>query len=170
MSVNAPPGSARNRTSPTGALRFDRRFPGLGVPRLQHSACTHDARVFEARNAILTRLARTNNALTLQAFASGEIDIHDLVSFAESENLKGGLGELRMLRRAEREHTRPVSLETRQTCDVLVVAPDPDRVAAAIPPRVDATPLIVDQPTVARDVQVSPFSVAVPSEAFDSPL
>ena len=170
MSVHTRPAGARNRTSPTGSLRFDRRFPTLGVPRLQHSADTQDVRVFEARNAILTRLARMNNALTLQAFASGEIDIHDLVSFAESENLKGGLGELRMLRRAEREHTRPVSLETRQTCDVHVMAPEPGRVTPATLPRVDANAHIVEQPTVVRDVQVSPFSVAVPSEAFDTPL
>jgi integrase len=94
-----------NLTSPGGCLRFDRRFGDLGVPRLQHSSGTRDTVEFERRNRILTRLARLGAAETLQAFASGEIDIDDLIEFERGENLAGGLRD----RRARLAQTQPSS-------------------------------------------------------------
>lgn len=62
-----------------GHLRFDRRFGALGVPRLQRSSGTSDARRFAALNELLTVVASSPEAgPIIQAFAAELISIEDL--------------------------------------------------------------------------------------------
>jgi integrase len=84
----------RNRPA-RGHLRFDRRFPALGVPRLQRSSETSDPSVFRTRDHYLTRLAELGCAAELQAFASGEVTIADIARAFEESNVRGFLAQIR---------------------------------------------------------------------------
>ena len=127
------------------SLRFDRRFPALGVPRIQHSSDTSNPQEFQRRNDILTRLARTGIAETLRAFAGGEIDIDDLLRFDDDETLKRGLDDLRRERTAHIEQP---------TVSLAIPAPSPVMLETTASSLADTD---VDRPVLA------PASASVPS-------
>lgn len=101
----AEPHVPKNRPNERGHLRFDRRFPSLGVPRLQRSSRTSDPEAFQERNALLTHLASKGYREELMAFASGEISIDTILDAFADSNLKGFLREFRALRPAETTST-----------------------------------------------------------------
>jgi integrase len=119
----------KNRPNERGHLRFDRRFPALGVPRLQRLSGTSDPEAFQKRNALLTHLAVKGYHEELVAFASGEISIDTILNAVADSNLKGFVRELRALRAAE--------------------APSPVLATSALPPV--ATQRIEDRPSSLSD-------------------
>jgi integrase len=96
------PGHPQKQPEQRGCLRFDRRFPALGVARLQKSSLTKDPAKFAARNAYLTKLAALGLGEELRAFASGEISILDIERACEGMNARGFLKELRAARAGAR--------------------------------------------------------------------
>ena len=76
---------------------------------------TRDSAEFERRNQILTRLARLRAVETLQAFASGEIDIDDLIEFERTENLAGGLRDRRARLAQQQPSSAPMVIPSSQT-------------------------------------------------------
>lgn len=126
----------RNRPA-RGHLRFDRRFPALGVPRLQRSSGTSDPEEFKKRNGYLTTLAGLGCAEELQAFASGEVTISDIGQAIAKFNVRGFLADFRAQRQS-------ASVPGAQAGDVSKpVMPVPVEVT---PQAVQATPEPPDSP------------------------
>lgn len=128
------------RSTPPRCLRFDRRFAALGVPRLQHSSGTTDPAEFVRRNQLLTRIASAGLRDLLHAFASGEVDIDDLLRFERQEDLRNGLVSLREQRAEERARQRALRQQWLQDTH------DRDRPAVRVSLyQVDTSPCAVDE-------------------------
>jgi integrase len=92
------PKKGRNRTSPSGCLRFDRDFTGIGAGRVQCSSGTRNPTEFSRRNGILTKLKERSQIEVLRAVANGDISIQELVE-ADRDDKLGEAAALLKLRR-----------------------------------------------------------------------
>lgn len=89
-----------------GNKRFDRRFPKIGVPRLQVSSGTKDPQEFERRNAALTEMVKSHPDV-VRALASGELEFEEVWKAREESNLKYLLAEKRAARERQAESAVP---------------------------------------------------------------
>lgn len=156
-----------------GGLRFDRRFAGLGVPRLQRSSGTSDATEFARRNGLLTRIAASGLYELMQAFADGEVSIDDLLRFERDENLRNGLTELRAARERASVPARPapakrpaISVAPRIIAkreNVTATAPIETAPARESKPAVPVAPVEQRAATLNTDTELPPHLSTIPN-------
>lgn len=82
------PRGARWRTTETGAIRFNRDFSRIGIGRITRSSRTSNAKEFQRRDEILTKLADSGQLDALRAFKDGRITIEQLVDADRQQKLK----------------------------------------------------------------------------------
>lgn len=75
-----------HRTGPGGDFRFDRIFQGVG--RVRRSSGTTNAKEFQRRDALLTKLFESAQLDVLRAFQRGDISIEQLVEAERAGRLK----------------------------------------------------------------------------------
>jgi integrase len=108
----------KNRPNERGHLRFDRRFPRLGVPRLQRSSGTSDPKTFQERNDLLTQLATLGHGEELKAFAAGAISIDDIVKAFAGFKLEGLLNGVRAAHALETLPALQLPMTAQRSADI----------------------------------------------------
>lgn len=127
--------------APRGCLRFDRKFSGIGVERLQRSSGTKDETEFNTLNGILTTLAADEEtAGIVRAFAAGELEVGAL---ALASNPAGRKMLIEKCADSERRRTLP----TRHASHQQVLPPDVRASAGASARVVQSAAAPVTEPT-----------------------
>ena len=75
-----------------GAFQFDRVFPGVG--RIKKSSGTTKLKVFQDRDALLTKLYQSSSLDVLRAFKAGKITIEEMVQADRGNNVAMSLNRL----------------------------------------------------------------------------